>query len=166
MRLIDADALIENIKRMYCTECDSYGGVRCRACGTDDAIDMIDDAPTVDVKKKALMQAFSKFSGHSDYHGDTILCSLKCMAEGKEVSPAKPIPYRNRYQKLADELSHEDLLALRAVAYGANTNKKLVCGIFTVYNDDRSVKEQIPFSEAIETVYTLLGRIMEGNTNV
>ena len=161
MRLIDADALVAYIKRVYCTDCDNYGGVRCRACEAGDALDMIDDAPTVDAEKKALMQAFSKFSGHSDYHGDTILCSLKCMAEGKKVSPAKPIPYRNRYQKLADTLSHEDILALRAVAYGANTNKKLVAGFFTVYNDDRSVKEMIPFDEAIETVCELLYKIME-----
>ena len=110
MRLIDADVLVENIKRVYCTDCDSYNGVRCRARGTDDALDMIDDAP--------------------------------------------------------DAFTEKELLALRAVAYGANTNKKLVCGIFMVYNDDRSVKEQIPFSEAIETVYTLLDRIMRGNTNV
>lgn len=32
MRLIDADALVENIKRVYCTDCDSYNGVRCRDC--------------------------------------------------------------------------------------------------------------------------------------
>lgn len=104
MRLIDADALIGDIKRVYCTECNSYGGVRCKACGTGDAIDMIDDAPT--------------------------------------------------------SLSDKEILALRAVAYGANTNKKLVAGIFTVYNDDRSVKEMIPFDEAIKTVYALLDKVM------
>ena len=48
-RYIDADALIEDIKRVYCTDCNNYGGVRCRACGTDDAMLMIDDAPTADV---------------------------------------------------------------------------------------------------------------------
>lgn len=105
MRLIDADALVENIKRVYCTDCDSYNGVRCRACGTDDALDMIDDAPTA--------------------------------------------------------LTEKEILSLRAVAYGADTNKKLVAGFFAVYNDDRSVKEMIPFAEAIKTVYALLGKIME-----
>lgn len=60
-------------------------------------------------------------------------------------------------------LSDKEILALRAVAYGANTNKKLVAGFFTVYNDDRSVKEMIPFDEAIETVYALLDKIMEVN---
>lgn len=54
MRLIDADALIENIKRVYCTECNSYNGVRCKACGTGDAIDMIDDAPTALTEKEIL----------------------------------------------------------------------------------------------------------------
>ena len=42
-------------------------------------------------RRKALLEAFSKFAGHSDYHGDTILCKLKCMAEGKEVGNAKPL---------------------------------------------------------------------------
>ena len=104
MRLIDADALIEDIKRVYCTECNSYNGVRCKACGTGDAVDMIDDAPTTFTEK--------------------------------------------------------DILALRAVAYGAKTNKKLGVGYFTVYNDDKSV-DMIPFDEAIKTVYALLDKIME-----
>lgn len=47
-RLIDANARIEEIKKAYCTDCDNYGGVRCRACWVDDAIGMIDDAHTVD----------------------------------------------------------------------------------------------------------------------
>lgn len=42
-------------------------------------------------KSEALMHAFSKFAGHSDYHGDTILCQLTCMAEGKETKSAIPI---------------------------------------------------------------------------
>lgn len=48
-RYIDADALIENIKRVYCTNCNNYNEIRCRACGTDDAILMIEDAPTAEV---------------------------------------------------------------------------------------------------------------------
>lgn len=42
-------------------------------------------------KAEALKEAASKFAGHSDYHGDTILCTLYCMAEGKEVGNAKPL---------------------------------------------------------------------------
>lgn len=47
-RLIDADNLIAEIKNQYCIGCDNYGGIRCRACWVDDAICLIDDAPTVD----------------------------------------------------------------------------------------------------------------------
>lgn len=43
------------------------------------------------VRRKSLLEAASKFAGHSDYHGDTILCKLICMAEGKEVGTAKPL---------------------------------------------------------------------------
>lgn len=42
-------------------------------------------------RRKALLEASSKFAGHSDYHGDTILCELICMSEGKEVEIAKPL---------------------------------------------------------------------------
>lgn len=52
-RYIDADALIENIKRVYCTDCNNYNEVHCRACGTDDAMAMIEDAPTADVAPRA-----------------------------------------------------------------------------------------------------------------
>lgn len=48
MRLIDADALENHIKDVYCKDCNSYKGVRCRACWVDDASIAIDSAPTVD----------------------------------------------------------------------------------------------------------------------
>ena len=47
-KLIDANARIEEIKKAQCAGCENYGGVRCRACWVDDAIGLIDDAPTVD----------------------------------------------------------------------------------------------------------------------
>lgn len=31
------------------------------------------------------------FEGHSNYHGDTILTKITCLAEGKEVDAAKPL---------------------------------------------------------------------------
>ena len=44
MRFIDADKLIEQIKlQAGCSECNNYGGVRCRACRWDDAITIVDD---------------------------------------------------------------------------------------------------------------------------
>lgn len=51
-RLIDADALTKNLE-WYCdpARCDSYNGVRCRACLLGDALNAIEDAPTAfDVK--------------------------------------------------------------------------------------------------------------------
>ena len=51
-RYIDADALIEEIKRVYCADCNNYNEIRCRACGTDDALRMLEDAPTEDVVPK------------------------------------------------------------------------------------------------------------------
>lgn len=42
-------------------------------------------------RRKALLEASGKFAGHSDYHGDTVLVKLICMAEGKEVGEARPL---------------------------------------------------------------------------
>ena len=46
---ISREATIKRIKEVYCAGCNSYHGVRCRACGTGDAIDMIEDVPAADV---------------------------------------------------------------------------------------------------------------------
>lgn len=46
---ISREATIKRIKEVYCAGCNSYNGVKCRACGTGDAIDMIEDAPAADV---------------------------------------------------------------------------------------------------------------------
>ena len=49
-RLVDANALVQAINRRYCSNCNNYNGILCRACHIQDALDMIDDAPTVDTK--------------------------------------------------------------------------------------------------------------------
>ena len=54
------------------------------------------------IKRKVLMEAASKFAGHSDYHGDAILCKLICMSEGKEVGVARPIDEVRRKENRAD----------------------------------------------------------------
>ena len=46
---IDRDALMLRIKEIHCAECDSYNGLRCRACWVDDTLDYIDSEPTADV---------------------------------------------------------------------------------------------------------------------
>ena len=43
MRLIDADAFITREKELYCKGCDSYNGVKCRACWVDDILGDLDD---------------------------------------------------------------------------------------------------------------------------
>lgn len=48
MELIDRKELIDRIVKNYCDGCDDYNGLRCRACPTDDAIQDIEDAPTID----------------------------------------------------------------------------------------------------------------------
>ena len=75
-RLIDVNARIEEIKKAYCTNCENYGGVRCRACWVDDAIGLFEDAPTVDaveIPDKELLRAVKlllkqyEHSKNSDY---------------------------------------------------------------------------------------------------
>lgn len=43
---LERNALIERIQKAYCDGCKNYNGVRCRACGIGDAIDVVEDAPT------------------------------------------------------------------------------------------------------------------------
>ena len=50
VRLIDANALIKQIEGTHCKDCDSYNGAMCRACQWMDAMDYIEDAPTVDAQ--------------------------------------------------------------------------------------------------------------------
>ena len=65
IRLIDADALIHDITKLYCEDCEKRKGKKngklkfvyeigdapCRACGLDCLKDVIEDAPTVDTER-------------------------------------------------------------------------------------------------------------------
>ena len=65
MRLIDADALINEAMERYCSDCERRKGVKngkwkivysigdapCRACGIGDMIDELEDAPTIEERK-------------------------------------------------------------------------------------------------------------------
>lgn len=55
-RLIDANAEIATIKENICKNCNSYNGVRCRACWVDSMIGFIDEASTVDAIPIAVMK--------------------------------------------------------------------------------------------------------------
>lgn len=50
MRLVDADALVKTIESVHCKDCNNYNGVCCRACEWMDAMDYIEDAPTIDAQ--------------------------------------------------------------------------------------------------------------------
>ena len=56
-------------------------------------------------------ELFTKFAGHSDYHGDTILCIIQCMAERKTVDNARPLDTSKikskAYKKFAERLQQE-----------------------------------------------------------
>lgn len=64
----------------------------------------------------------SKIAGHSNYHGDSILCALYCAAEGKEIHTVKPLDiteygynvlvkerdeYKHRAEKAESELMND-----------------------------------------------------------
>lgn len=44
--LISREAAIGEIKKHFCTDCDNYKGIRCRACNFDDAMGVIEDMPS------------------------------------------------------------------------------------------------------------------------
>ena len=67
---IEREATIKRIKEVYCVGCNSYNGVRCRACGTGDAIDIIEDAPTVD--------AVPVVHGEWIHHDDGVVTCSEC----------------------------------------------------------------------------------------
>ena len=46
-RYIDADAFEADCRKRYCTDCDNYNGVKCRACWVDDMLGEVEDAPTI-----------------------------------------------------------------------------------------------------------------------
>lgn len=50
VRLIDGNALVKQIEGTHCKDCNSYNGAMCRACTWMDAMDYIEDAPTIDAQ--------------------------------------------------------------------------------------------------------------------
>ena len=46
---IEREALMRRIKEIHCAECDSYHGVRCRACWVDGTFGYIESEPAADV---------------------------------------------------------------------------------------------------------------------
>ena len=65
-RLIDADKRIAEIKKIYCDGCDNRCGAKCLDCWVDDAMCLIDDAPTVDAVEVVRCR---ECKNHSDAYG-------------------------------------------------------------------------------------------------
>lgn len=47
MQAIDQNATVEDLKKRYCSNCNSYDGLRCRACNIYDVICDVEDVPPV-----------------------------------------------------------------------------------------------------------------------
>ena len=47
---IEREALMRQIKGIHCADCNSYHGVRCRACWVDDTFGYIESEPAADVE--------------------------------------------------------------------------------------------------------------------
>ena len=69
---IEREALMRRIKEIHCAECDSYHGVRCRACWVDDTLDYIDSEPAADVAPVR----HGRWIMHDDEFGLTCECSV------------------------------------------------------------------------------------------
>lgn len=45
--LMDKAAFETDIKNRYCTGCDNYKGLKCKACWVDDMLGEVEDVPTI-----------------------------------------------------------------------------------------------------------------------
>jgi hypothetical protein len=90
-------------------------------------------------KSEALMHAFSKFAGHSDYHGDTILCQLTCMAEGKETKSAIPIDMNQIKSKAIKKFAER--LKRTSIDLEIGDDKKFKMTVVSTVAIDNLVKE-------------------------
>ena len=75
---IEREALMRKIKEINCAECDSYNGVRCRACWVDDTLDYIDSEQAADVAPVRHGQWEARAIPRSDPDGDWIALEYHC----------------------------------------------------------------------------------------
>ena len=101
-------------------------------------------------RRKALLEASSKFAGHSNYHGDTILCKLICMAEGKEVGIATPLDmsemkaeaYKEFAERLKNEIINDTAYAYDSTQHSGYYDYQIKIGDIPEYIDNL-VKEMM-----------------------
>ena len=66
---IERLAAIEQIRLLYCKDCNSYNGIRCRACEFDDAMLLIEDIPTADVVEVVRCKDCQCYEMDVEYYG-------------------------------------------------------------------------------------------------
>ena len=86
---ISREETIKRIKEVYCAGCNSYNGVRCRACGTGDAIDIIDDFPAADVAPVRHGRWIDK--------GEYAVCTECGGQSGTQYDGVEPIPLMTQF---------------------------------------------------------------------
>ena len=86
---IEREALMRRIKEIHCAECDSYHGVRCRACWVDDTLDYIDSEPAANV---ALVR-----HGRWIDKGEYAVCMECGGRSGTRYDGVEPIPLMTQF---------------------------------------------------------------------
>jgi hypothetical protein len=83
---------IEEIKRIYCTSCNSYNGAMCRACEHQDDIDIIEDTKAADV------QPIRRGEWEAEHYNELIECyEAYCSECGYESTDKYKISESHRY---------------------------------------------------------------------
>lgn len=108
MRLIDADALIDDLMERYCKECNKRKGIKngkyriiyeigeapCRACEVDDVKAELEEAPTADVVERKNIEAECELAykhGWSD-----------CFAEHRWIPVTERLPEVGKFVLVND----------------------------------------------------------------
>ena len=86
---IEREALMRRIKEIHCAECDSYHGVRCRACWVDDTLDYIDSEPAADVAPVRHGRWIDK--------GEYAVCTECGGRSGTQYDGVEPIPLTTQF---------------------------------------------------------------------
>lgn len=122
---------LECCRDCKCKDCPCYNKETdgCKELDEQDILDLINrqKAEIERLQSRKLINAdelFTKFAGHSDYHGDTILCIIQCMAERKTVDNARPLDTSKIKSKAYKEFA-ERLKGKALVPYGCLS---VVCG--------------------------------------
>ena len=94
---IERDEAVEWARLTYCKECNSFNGVKCRACPFDDAIGLIEDYPAADVVEVLRCKDCKHFI--AEMIGDSLECICKFSVGMVHISPASYCSYGERKEQ-------------------------------------------------------------------